>query len=363
MSGLLRPAVRSQRADRGHDAAHAAGVRALDHADIARVNQPADRDGQPGAVGEPLPAPLRRHASCRARIRGPAQCTRSIPAISGASARAACSASSSGPSSSMSPRKAIRRPLATRPMPSSTGAACQHRQRRADRSRAGIVALVEQRRCCRRGPAGPSATVSRAPRPGPGRQAPSPRIARAGSAPAATAPASAATAFSARCRPGAPRRISAGSPRIERRIAVASAPGIASTRRISAGPSPKLSRGPDPAAAASRSCHSLSRGSTAVPPGSRPAKISALASAIPARLSKFSRCTGAIVVISATCGRARRASGAISPAWFMPISITAKSRIARHPRQRQRHTPMVVEAARGGMRPAPRRAASPPASP
>ncbi len=33
-------------------------------------------------------------------------------------------------------------------------------------------------------------------------------------------------------------------------------------------------------------------------------------------------CARSIAVISATCGRARRASGAISPAWFMPISAT-----------------------------------------
>ena len=36
-------------------------------------------------------------------------------------------------------------------------------------------------------------------------------------------------------------------------------------------------------------------------------------------------CTGAIVVTSATCGRAMATSGVISPAWFMPISNTAKA--------------------------------------
>ena len=39
-------------------------------------------------------------------------------------------------------------------------------------------------------------------------------------------------------------------------------------------------------------------------------------------------CTGAIVVTSATCGRAIATSGVISPAWFMPISITAKAALA-----------------------------------
>ena len=62
---------------------------------------------------------------------------------------------------------------------------------------------------------------------------------------------------------------------------------------------------------------------TAAPPGSSPRKISALASAILASEPKNSRCTGAIVVMIATCGRASRDSGSISPAWFMPISSTA----------------------------------------
>ena len=43
---------------------------------------------------------------------------------------------------------------------------------------------------------------------------------------------------------------------------------------------------------------------------------------------KAARCTASTVVISATCGRASRASGAISPGAFMPISMTAKSRSA-----------------------------------
>ena len=48
--------------------------------------------------------------------------------------------------------------------------------------------------------------------------------------------------------------------------------------------------------------------------GSRPRKISALASAILASEPKNSRCTGAIVVMIATCGRTSRDSGSISPA-------------------------------------------------
>jgi hypothetical protein len=39
---------------------------------------------------------------------------------------------------------------------------------------------------------------------------------------------------------------------------------------------------------------------------------------------KNSRCTGSMVVITATCGRTSFASGSISPAWFIPSSNTAK---------------------------------------
>ena len=62
----------------------------------------------------------------------------------------------------------------------------------------------------------------------------------------------------------------------------------------------------------------------ATPPGSRPEKISALASAIASTEGKNSRCTGATVVMIATCGRTMAVSGLISPAWFMPISETRK---------------------------------------
>ncbi len=62
-----------------------------------------------------------------------------------------------------------------------------------------------------------------------------------------------------------------------------------------------------------------------MPPGPTPEKISALASAIASIEPRFSICTGAIVVMSATCGRTKPTSGVISPAWFMPISNTAKA--------------------------------------
>ncbi len=55
-------------------------------------------------------------------------------------------------------------------------------------------------------------------------------------------------------------------------------------------------------------------------PPDMPAKISALASAISATEPKAAPWTRSIVVMTATCGRTRRDSGAISPGLFMPIS-------------------------------------------
>ena len=60
----------------------------------------------------------------------------------------------------------------------------------------------------------------------------------------------------------------------------------------------------------------------AVPPGSSPAKISALAAAMPSSEPKDSRCAGAMVVMTAMCGRTNCVSGVISPAALMPISKT-----------------------------------------
>ena len=59
-----------------------------------------------------------------------------------------------------------------------------------------------------------------------------------------------------------------------------------------------------------------------MPPGTRPWKISALASAISSTDENCARCTGSTVVMTATCGRTIWVSGVISPAWFMPISNT-----------------------------------------
>ncbi len=136
----------AERPDALDDPGHARAERALDHDDVARVNGFRNLGRQRGAVRAPeRRASSRGSAACIAFMRGPQQCTRSIAAISGRSASAACRLSSPGPSSSMSPRKAIRRPRLKRPM-SSVGLACrEHRERRAHRGGIGVVALVEQR--------------------------------------------------------------------------------------------------------------------------------------------------------------------------------------------------------------------------
>ena len=63
----------------------------------------------------------------------------------------------------------------------------------------------------------------------------------------------------------------------------------------------------------------VSRFIMATPP-SIEANISPLAWAIASTESKNSRCAEAIAVTTATCGRTSRASGFISPGWFIPIS-------------------------------------------
>ncbi len=104
---------------------------------------------------------------------------------------------------------------------------------------------------------------------------------------------------------------------------------------------PKLSiRAPASPAMRPRSSNQASSAlRIAVPPGIRPAKISPLARATPASpSSKFSMCTGPTVVTATACGFTIRDRGPISPAWFMPISNTAR-RVAAGIRARVRGTP------------------------
>src|SRR3954466_16060193 len=64
---------------------------------------------------------------------------------------------------------------------------------------------------------------------------------------------------------------------------------------------------------------------TAGPLGGRDSINSYLARAMPARESKNSRCTGATLVTTPISGCAILARARISPAWDIPISITATS--------------------------------------
>ena len=88
----------------------------------------------------------------------------------------------------------------------------------------------------------------------------------------------------------------------------------------------------------------------ATPPGTRPEKISALASAMASTESKNSRCTGATVVMIATCGRAMRRQRRNFARMVHADFDDAEARLARHPRQGQRHAPMIVVGSDGGMR-------------
>ncbi len=83
-----------------------------------------------------------------------------------------------------------------------------------------------------------------------------------------------------------------------------------------------ITRAP-PATSTSRGNSGELLGNTAVPPGVNPSQIVAFSSAIASMLPRWPICAGAIAVMTATSGRARRDSGAISPGWFMPISTTA----------------------------------------
>ena len=101
----------------------------------------------------------------------------------------------------------------------------------------------------------------------------------------------------------------------------------------------------------------LSRGRTAVPPGTRPWKISALASAISSMDLNCARCTGSTVVMTATCGRTICGERRDLARMVHADLEHAVLRGLRHARQRQRHAPVVVVGLLRGMRGAERRQA------
>ena len=80
----------------------------------------------------------------------------------------------------------------------------------------------------------------------------------------------------------------------------------------------------------------------AAPPGINPSKISALASAMASTFAKCSRCTASTVVTIAACGRTIFAQRADFTRVVHADFEDPKTRVPRHPRQRQRDAPMIV---------------------
>ena len=198
----------------------------------------------------------------------------------------------------------------------------QHRQSRADRGAVGVVALIEQQNFMparhnhltpRAAPGIGGKTIQR--RRGAGHVQPQRlrrRQHRDGIARHMRRPAPPGRMSRPHRRfPPAPGRHPGCSPRPAawprraRQNAIAAAPSGTAARRIA-------------------SC-AVPAGSTAVPPGSSPAKIDAFSAAIASSDPISPRCARSTQVMIATCGRTSAASGAISPGWFMPISNTAKS--------------------------------------
>ena len=262
----------------------------------------------------------------------------------------------------MSPRMAIRRPRVTRPMPSRGSVAGQHLEaprpsRRGWRCRRRRSASKRRRRIddveidplarCRARPAGASGRVAaprapgrrRAPRPRPstpsafmrempprGRHLEQERLAVR--ARAATHGRVSPTAQASTSRSRRPVRAEAHRPARRPRCAAASRIGVVA----SAGGDDRRRR---PAPARRRSPPSRGRS----PRGS----------------SKASRCAGATVVISADM-RARQPGQRRDLAGVVHADLDHREvGVARHPRQGQRHAPVVVEAGLGGMDPALRR--------
>ena len=179
-------------------------------------------------------------------------------------------------------------------------------------------------------PPGPSSIRQRAPRPSGACQPPSASAARAMSPPSASTAASTPSAFIARCRPGAPSRN-----RNARAVRRAPRPRCRSPRLrprpagTPAGPVAPEAHRPRPGPPRRGQQDRVGRDVAGSAPHAarlQPLEDRRLLPRDAAHVAKAARCTAATVVISATCGRASRASGAISPGAFMPISTTAKSR-------------------------------------
>ena len=265
----------------------------------------------------------------------------------------------------MSPRMATRRPRDTRPMPSSGASPAKTSKRGRHRRRIGVVALVDQR--------DRAVEPARPEQHRPARAAPlrRPPVAererrRARSPPSASTAASAPSAFIAKCRPGAPSLKRNGRP-CARAATRGAGPASTSSRRAGLRPSARCRSAPAaPRRAApprqdrvGRRCRGQDRRAARL----QPLEDRRLLARDASTSRKAARCAAATVVIIATCGRASRASGAISPGAFMPISIDGEIAVARQPRQRQRHAPVVVVARLGGVHPALRRRAPRAASP
>ena len=104
-------------------------------------------------------------------------------------------------------------------------------------------------------------------------------------------------------------------------------------------------------ATSSRRCGASSgspAGTTAVPPGRRPAMSSAFAAAIASSVPSSSRCTGPTFVITPTSGSAIAASSAICPAPRIAISSTSTSVPGGRAEDGERQADLGVEVLRGG---------------
>ena len=266
-----------------------------------------------------------------------------------------CSAGPASPSSSMSPSTAIRRSPA------------------ADAAPPAPRASRRDCRCSFRPAAGPCrrarAIRRRAPRPATGTKASSARATRSydpGRAPdRCTAAASAASAFIAMWRPGAFRRN-------RTRVAVHVRDDLAAVRircefdQAHVRPpaprrSSRWSRRRRPCAAAETAASS--RGSTATPPGSRPRRIAAFSSAI-ASMRAEKADMRLLHRGDDRDMRAREARERRDLAGMVHADLgDAERAVRRHPRQGQRHAPVVVVGSDRGMRAAERAPGSSAASP